>query len=94
MIKPNLFKIKIHEMKCEIKVQRNSSKMVTVEVGSKQLSLFTQHLCSTYRPTKADRAFFSTWRQYLTSVEYLELGFDNVAVKPVYFSQKLSLSEK
>ena len=32
------------------------------------------------RHINADRAFFSTWRQYLTSVEYLELGFDNVTV--------------
>jgi hypothetical protein len=33
-----------------------------------------------YRPIKADRAFFPTWRQYVTTVKYLELGFDNVAV--------------
>ena len=35
-------------------------------------------ICAVYMPINADLAMFSTWRQYLTSVEYLKLYLDNV----------------
>ena len=42
-----------------------------------------------YRPINAECALFSSWRQYVTSVEYLELGFDSVTAQSELSSSKI-----